>query len=68
MNPLCNRLSLRQATRRVTQLYDQALPKLARELADGQPRSFVIRIVPGRTCRGDTVHDRDRTPPVAESK
>jgi hypothetical protein len=25
MNPLCNCLSLRQATRRVTQLYDQAL-------------------------------------------
>ena len=25
MNPLCNFLSLRQATRRVTQLYDQAL-------------------------------------------
>src|SRR5271154_7041369 len=25
MNPICNCLSLRQATRRVTQLYDQAL-------------------------------------------
>jgi hypothetical protein len=28
MNPLCNRLSLRQATRRVTQLCDQALAPL----------------------------------------
>jgi hypothetical protein len=28
MNPLCNCLSLRQATRRVTQLYDQALAPL----------------------------------------
>jgi len=46
----------------------EALPKLARELVDGQPRSFVIRIVPRRTCRRDTVHDRDRTPTVAESK
>jgi DNA-binding MarR family transcriptional regulator len=28
MNPICNCLSLRQATRRVTQLYDQALAPL----------------------------------------
>ena len=28
MNPLCNCLSLRQATRRVTQLYDQALGRV----------------------------------------
>ena len=28
MNPSCNRLSLRQATRRVTQLCDQALAPL----------------------------------------
>ena len=28
MNPLCNCLSLRQATRRVTQLYDQALAQV----------------------------------------
>jgi hypothetical protein len=46
----------------------EPLPKRARESVDGQPRSFVIRIVPRRTCRGDTVHDRDRTPTVAESK
>jgi hypothetical protein len=30
MNPSCNRLSLRQATRRVTQLCDQALAPLER--------------------------------------
>ena len=28
MNPICNCLSLRQAARRVTQLYDQALAPL----------------------------------------
>ena len=28
MNPICNCLSLRQATRKVTQLYDQALAPL----------------------------------------
>ncbi len=46
----------------------EPLPKRARESVDGQPRSFVIGIVPRRTCRGDTVHDRDRTLTVAESK
>jgi hypothetical protein len=45
----------------------EALPKRARELVDDQPRSFVITIVPRRTCRGDTVSDRDRTLTVADS-
>jgi hypothetical protein len=48
MNPSCNRLSLRQATRRVTQLCDQALAPLdlrATQLSGGGP-SRAARLPP----------------------
>jgi hypothetical protein len=52
MTPLCNRLSLRQATRRVTLLCDQALAPLDLRATQLSMRREIDRLGPGAGSSG----------------